>query len=68
MAAARMTPLEVPYVTVPSLEAAQRLIVSRGGAVTSETRTAPGVGSWSFIADTDGNEIVLWEDAQQASR
>ncbi len=34
-----------------------------GGTVTSETRTVPGIGSWAFIADAGGVEIVLWETA-----
>jgi predicted enzyme related to lactoylglutathione lyase len=49
--------------SVPSLEAALRDIRRRGGTVTSETRTLPGIGSWAFIADADGVEIVLWEGA-----
>jgi predicted enzyme related to lactoylglutathione lyase len=48
---------------VPSLESALRDIHRLGGTVTSETRTAPGIGSWAFIADADGVELVLWEDA-----
>ena len=48
---------------VTSLEAALRNIRLRGGTVTSETRTAPGIGSWAFVADADGVELVLWEDA-----
>ena len=49
--------------SVPSLEAALRDIRRLGGTVTSETRTVPGIGSWAFIADADGAEIVLWEGA-----
>ena len=49
--------------SVPSLEAAVRDIRRLGGMVTSETRTAPGIGSWAFIADANGVEVVLWEDA-----
>jgi predicted enzyme related to lactoylglutathione lyase len=48
---------------VPSLEAALRDIRRLGGTVTSETRTVPGIGSWAFIADADGVEIVLCEYA-----
>ena len=48
---------------VMSLEAALRDIRRLGGTVTSETRTAPGIGSWAFVADADGVELVLWEDA-----
>jgi predicted enzyme related to lactoylglutathione lyase len=49
--------------SVPSLEAALLDIPRLGGTVTSETRTVPGIGSWAFIADADGVEIVLWENA-----
>ena len=49
--------------SVQSLEAALRDIRRLGRTVTSETRTVPGIGSWAFIADADGIEIVLWEGA-----
>ena len=49
--------------SVPSLEAALRGIRRLGGTVTSETRAVPGIGSWAFIADADGVELVLWENA-----
>ena len=49
--------------SVPSLEAALRDVRRLGGTVTSETRTAPGIGSWAFVADAGGVELVLWEDA-----
>ena len=48
---------------VMSLEAALHDIRLSGGWLTSETRTAPGIGSWAFVADADGVELVLWEDA-----
>ena len=49
--------------SVPSLEAALRDIRRLGGTVTSETRTVPGIGSWAFIADADGVEVLVWESA-----
>ena len=49
--------------TVPSLGDAVRLIARFGGAIASETRTAPGIGSWVLVTDRDGNELVLWENA-----
>jgi predicted enzyme related to lactoylglutathione lyase len=49
--------------SVRSLEAAVRDVRRLGATVTSETRTVPGIGSWTFIADADGVEIVLWENA-----
>ena len=48
---------------VMSLDTALRDIRRLGGWITSETRTAPGIGSWAFVADADGVELVLWEDA-----
>ena len=48
---------------VQSLEAALRDVRRLGGTVASETRTVPGIGSWAFIADADGGEMVLWEHA-----
>ena len=48
---------------VPDLEAALGLVQRIGGAVASETRTAPGIGSWAFVVDRDGSELLLWQDA-----
>ena len=48
---------------VPSLDAALALVGRAGGSITSETRTAPGIGSWVFVVDRDGREVVLWETA-----
>jgi predicted enzyme related to lactoylglutathione lyase len=53
--------------SVPSLDVALRQVALFGGAVTSETRTAPGVGTWALVVDGDGNELVLWEDARPPS-
>ena len=52
---------------VTSLEAALRDILLSGGWITSETRTVPGIGSWAFVADVSGVELVLWEDASAGS-
>jgi predicted enzyme related to lactoylglutathione lyase len=49
--------------TVQSLAISLSLVRRLGGSVTSETRTAPGIGSWVLVADRDGNELVLWENA-----
>ena len=35
--------------------------------MTSETRTAPGIGSWALVTDHEGNDLVLWEDAAAAN-
>lgn len=52
--------------TVPHLEAALRRTRRLGGTVVSEIRTAPGIGSWAFVADTHGRELVLWQHAAGA--
>ena len=52
--------------TVASLRSALSAIVRHGGSVTSETRTAPGIGSWAFVVDREGRELVLWETAAVA--
>ena len=55
---------EVPETrTVPDLESALRLVRRLGGSIVSETRTAPGIGSWAFVADNDGSELVLWQSS-----
>lgn len=48
---------------VPDLQAALGLVRRLGGSVASETRTAPGIGSWAFVVDRDGSEILLWQNA-----
>lgn len=49
--------------TVPNLEAALGLVRRLGGSIASETRTVPGIGSWAFVSDHDGSELVLWESS-----
>ena len=49
--------------TVPDLEAALGLVRQLGGSVVSEIRTAPGIGSWAFVAGSDGSELLLWQNA-----
>ena len=52
--------------TVPDLEAALGLVRRLGGSIASETRTAPGIGSWAFVSDNDGSELLLWQNAISA--
>jgi predicted enzyme related to lactoylglutathione lyase len=55
---------EVPATrTVPDLEAALGLVRRLGGSIVSETRTAPGIGSWAFVAHKDGSELLLWQSS-----
>ena len=49
--------------TVRDLDAALALVRRLGGSVVSETRRAPGIGSWAFVADGDGSELLLWQSA-----
>ena len=49
--------------TVSSLARALVEVRRTGGSVTSETRTVPGIGSWAFVTDREGTEVVLWEAA-----
>jgi predicted enzyme related to lactoylglutathione lyase len=49
--------------TVTDLDAALRLVRRLGGSVVSETRTAPGIGSWAFVSDRDGSELLIWQSA-----
>jgi predicted enzyme related to lactoylglutathione lyase len=53
--------------TVASLDDALRTVALFGGSIASETRTAPGIGSWALVTDGDGTELVLWEDAAPLS-
>ena len=48
---------------VPDLRAALGMVGRLGGAIASDIRTAPGIGSWAFITDRDGTELVLWQSA-----
>ena len=62
-----LEPTSVPTSrSVPSLDAALRLIAGLGGSVASEVRTAPGIGSWALVTDAEGNDLVLWENAAPA--
>ena len=47
--------------TVPDLDAALGLVRRLGGSIVSETRTVPGIGSWAFVSDRDGSELLLWQ-------
>ena len=48
---------------VRDLGAALDVVRRLGGAIASEIRTAPGIGSWAFVTDRDGSELVLWQSA-----
>jgi predicted enzyme related to lactoylglutathione lyase len=53
---------EVPTTrTVGDLDAALSLVCRLGGSIVSEIRTVPGIGSWAFVSDSEGGELVLWQ-------
>ena len=54
--------------TVASLAAALGAVRRLGGSVTSEIRMVPGIGSWAFVTEGDGREVVLWEDSSTYRR
>lgn len=55
---------EVPATrTVPDLGAALALVRRLGGSIMSETRMAPGIGTWAFVSDNDGSELLLWQSS-----
>ena len=58
---------EVPTTrTVRDLEAALSLVRRLGGSIVSEIRTVPGIGSWAFVSDGQGGELVLWQSTAPA--
>lgn len=64
---ARPAPGAVPGArAVADLGTALDVVRRLGGAIASEIRSAPGIGSWVFIADSDGSELVLWQSAGSA--
>lgn len=48
---------------VPDLTAAIDALRRRGMRLASEIRTAPGIASWAFVANADGQELLLWQNA-----
>jgi predicted enzyme related to lactoylglutathione lyase len=58
---------EVPATrSVSDLGAALRLVRRLGGSIASETRTVPGIGSWAFVSDRHGRELLLWQSTISA--
>jgi predicted enzyme related to lactoylglutathione lyase len=49
------------YVGVDSVDAAAARAVELGGRVIENKDEIPGVGWWAVIADTEGNELGLFE-------
>ena len=50
-----------PYVWVDSIDATLPLVEESGGTVVEAKAEVPGQGWYAVLADTEGNEIALWE-------
>lgn len=49
------------YINVDSVEDALARVKELGGTVISEKADVPGQGAFGVFADTEGNELALWE-------
>jgi predicted enzyme related to lactoylglutathione lyase len=50
-----------PYVWVDSIDATLPLVEESGGTVVEAKAEVPGQGWYAVLADTEGNEVALWE-------
>lgn len=55
----------VNYVAVDDLAASVAGVKANGGQVYLERQDVPGMGSFSIVADPDGNCFGLWQGAPQ---
>jgi uncharacterized protein len=54
------------YVGVDSIDDSVRKAVELGGRVIAEKDEIPGIGWWAVIADTEGNELGLFQPMPRA--
>jgi predicted enzyme related to lactoylglutathione lyase len=47
---------------VEDIEATLKTVESLGGAVVRPKETIPGMGSFAYFKDTEGNVMGLWEN------
>jgi predicted enzyme related to lactoylglutathione lyase len=61
---ARDTDLKTPVITVDveDINATLATVESLGGAVVKPRETIPGMGSFAYFKDTEGNVMGLWEN------
>ena len=61
---AREAELTNPVLTVDveDIEATLKTVESLGGAVVRSKETIPGMGSFAYFKDTEGNVMGLWEN------
>ncbi|MFL5680470.1 MAG: VOC family protein [Chloroflexota bacterium] len=51
------------YITVTSLDEAEPIVERAGGRIVQSRREVPGMGSYTVVTDSEGNEIAIWQDA-----
>ncbi|MET3770452.1 VOC family protein [Arthrobacter nitrophenolicus] len=61
---ARDPDLKTPVITVDvaDINATLKTVESLGGAVVKPRETIPGMGSFAYFKDTEGNVMGLWEN------
>ena len=61
---ARDAELKTPVITVdvPDINATLQAVQSLGGAVVKGKETIPGMGSFAYFKDSEGNIMGLWEN------
>lgn len=58
------TPTPVLTVGVGSVDDALQKVEAGGGSTVTPKTEIPGMGSFAYIKDTEGNVIGLWENAE----
>jgi len=56
------TPAPVITVNVDSVDDALKKIEASGGSVVTPKQEIPGMGSFAYFKDTEGNTLGLWEN------
>jgi predicted enzyme related to lactoylglutathione lyase len=57
------TPAPVLTIGVASVDASLKQVEAAGGDVVRPKTEIPGMGSFAYVKDTEGNVIGLWENA-----
>jgi predicted enzyme related to lactoylglutathione lyase len=57
------TPSPVLTIGVASVDESLRRVEAEGGDVVQPKTDIPGMGSFAYVKDTEGNVIGLWENA-----
>jgi uncharacterized protein len=51
------------YITVDSLDEAEPIVKRAGGKILQPRSDVPQMGQYTVVADSEGNEIAIWQDA-----